>query len=357
MEAPQLSLLQQLREMSLSHRETQAKMEEREAQLQELQDTITELHQDISQKDHDKLWQLQQLHHLESRVKELTEEVQNSEETIAQLKQEMSVRTPSSLTREVSTDASGPSGTELLKAELSSRDATIERLRRDLLLSHQARDTQCAQLDVQEQRVCELLRELQERQLELQRGHGRLQQLHRERAAQESQAEQLRAQLSEVRGRLSLVEVENEALLGFKREQGAEVERLSAELSSMRAAQELERAETAEAQRRCGELQAKLDLTCTQLQESQRTTQEAARKAQEDSQELQWELKSLKSQLDSVNQQVGSSPLCCPIALCYRTAQSTYSTCFYTQRHPYKQPQKPTVLGRCPLHPSTCFCT
>ena len=54
------------------------KVEEREAQIQELQDTITELHQDISQKDQDKLRQLQQLHHLESRVKELTEEVSHT---------------------------------------------------------------------------------------------------------------------------------------------------------------------------------------------------------------------------------------------------------------------------------------
>ena len=133
-------------------------------------------------------------------------------------------------------DASGLSGTELLKAELSSRDAVIQRLRQDLLMSHQARDTQCAQLDVQEQRVCELLRELQESQLELQRGHGRLQQLQREHAAQQSQEDQLRSQLSKVRGRLLRVEGGNEALLGFKREKEVEVERLSAELCSMRAA-------------------------------------------------------------------------------------------------------------------------
>lgn len=53
-------------------------VEEREAQIQELQDTITELHQDISQKDHDKPKQLQELHRLESRVKELTEEVSHN---------------------------------------------------------------------------------------------------------------------------------------------------------------------------------------------------------------------------------------------------------------------------------------
>lgn len=53
-------------------------VEEREAQIQELQDTITELHQEMSLKDQDKLGQLQQLVQLETRVKELTQEVVRS---------------------------------------------------------------------------------------------------------------------------------------------------------------------------------------------------------------------------------------------------------------------------------------
>jgi TolA-binding protein len=50
-------------------------VEEREAQVQELQDTITELHQEMTRKDQDKLTQLQELHQLESRVKQLTDQV------------------------------------------------------------------------------------------------------------------------------------------------------------------------------------------------------------------------------------------------------------------------------------------
>ena len=50
-------------------------VEEREAQVQALQDTITELHQEMTRKDQDKLTQLQELHQLESRVKQLTDQV------------------------------------------------------------------------------------------------------------------------------------------------------------------------------------------------------------------------------------------------------------------------------------------
>ncbi|GAA6073695.1 trichohyalin, partial [Tachysurus ichikawai] len=63
-------------------------VEEHEAQIQDLQDTITELHKEISLKDQDKLRQLQQLVQLESKVKELTQELQNSAQTITQLSHE-----------------------------------------------------------------------------------------------------------------------------------------------------------------------------------------------------------------------------------------------------------------------------
>lgn len=45
----------------------------------ELQETITELHKEMSLKDKDKLGQLQQLVQLETRVKELTQEVVGSQ--------------------------------------------------------------------------------------------------------------------------------------------------------------------------------------------------------------------------------------------------------------------------------------
>ncbi|RXN31820.1 polyamine-modulated factor 1-binding 1 isoform X1 [Labeo rohita] len=63
-------------------------VEEREALILELQDVITELHQEMSLKEQHELKQLQQLLQLETRVKELQEQVQGSEETIAQLRLE-----------------------------------------------------------------------------------------------------------------------------------------------------------------------------------------------------------------------------------------------------------------------------
>ncbi|XP_029577364.1 trichohyalin-like [Salmo trutta] len=113
-------------------------------------------------------------------------------------------------------------GRELLKTELSRWDATIQRLQRDVLLSHQARDSQSAQLDVHGQRISQLQTELQERQLELQRGHSRREQQQRDLQTQTQQAEELHTQLAEVKGRLVQVEGENVALMGYKLELRAE---------------------------------------------------------------------------------------------------------------------------------------
>ncbi|XP_067257321.1 polyamine-modulated factor 1-binding protein 1 [Chanodichthys erythropterus] len=70
-------------------------VEEREALILELQDVITELHQEMSLKEQHELLQLQQLLQLEARVKELQEQVQGSEETIAQLRLELAERAQS----------------------------------------------------------------------------------------------------------------------------------------------------------------------------------------------------------------------------------------------------------------------
>nr|XP_055069117.1 trichohyalin isoform X4 [Misgurnus anguillicaudatus] len=94
----------------------------------------------------------------------------------------------------MSTDLKALRGTELLKTELSRRDANIQRLQQDLLLSHQARDTQSVQLDVQEQRLWGLQRELQESQQELQRERNRNQQLHKELQDAKQQDQKLQAQ-------------------------------------------------------------------------------------------------------------------------------------------------------------------
>ncbi|KAK2914340.1 hypothetical protein Q8A67_002739 [Cirrhinus molitorella] len=179
-------------------------VEEREALILELQDVITELHQEMSLKEQHELQQLQQLLQLEAKVKELQEQVQGSEGTKAQLRLELAERAESNsaMLNVASTDLTALRGTELLKTELSRRDASVQRLRQDLLLSHQARDAQSVQLDVQEQRLWDLQRELQESQQELQRGHERNQQLHRQlqdaRKQDQAQAEQIQRLEEEV---------------------------------------------------------------------------------------------------------------------------------------------------------------
>uniref|UniRef100_A0A8C2BNB4 Polyamine-modulated factor 1-binding protein 1 n=1 Tax=Cyprinus carpio TaxID=7962 RepID=A0A8C2BNB4_CYPCA len=176
------------------------KVEEREALILELQDVITELHQEMSLKEQHELQQLQELLQLEARVKELQEQVQGSEEYIAQLRLELAEKAESSSTtlNVASTDLTALRGTELLKSELSRRDASIQRLRQDLLHSHQARDAQSVQLDVQEQRLWDLQRQLQESQQELQRGHDRKQQLLRQLRDARKQDLELQAQAEQI---------------------------------------------------------------------------------------------------------------------------------------------------------------
>uniref|UniRef100_A0A4W5MVQ3 Uncharacterized protein n=1 Tax=Hucho hucho TaxID=62062 RepID=A0A4W5MVQ3_9TELE len=272
------ALLQHLKEACLFQQEAQVKVEEREAQVQELQDTITELHQEMTRKDQDKLTQLQELHQLESRVKQLTDQGSTTD------------LTGSSPVPHLTEQRSR----ELLKTELSRRDATIQRLRRDVLLSHQARDSQSAQLDVHGQRISQLQTELQESQLELQRGHSRREQQQRDLQTQTHQAEELHTQLAEVKGRLVQVEGENEALMGYKLEQGAEVERLAAVVCSLQSSARVrEGTESAQAERRCVDLEGELTETRAQLTECQDRLQDARRRLQDRSAEVQWLQRSL----------------------------------------------------------------
>nr|XP_023850829.1 leucine zipper putative tumor suppressor 1-like [Salvelinus alpinus] len=154
--------------------------------------------------------------------------------------------------------------------------------RRDVLLSHQARDSQSAQLDVHGQRISQLQTELQESQLELQRGHSRREQQQRDLQTQTQQAEELHTQLAEVKGRLVQVEGENEALMGYKREQGAEVERLAVVVCSLQSsARDREGTESAQAEWRCVDLEGELTETRAQLTECQDRLQEARRRVQQ----------------------------------------------------------------------------
>ncbi|KAF5901293.1 polyamine-modulated factor 1-binding protein 1 isoform X1, partial [Clarias magur] len=295
-------LLQQLRKLSLSEQEAKMKVEEREAQIQQLQDTITELHQEMSLKDQDKLGQLQQLVLLETRVKELTQELQKSAQTIAQLRHEAreNLASNSVFHREMSSDQTAAQGLELLKSELAHRDASIRKLQRDLLASHQARDTQSAQLDVQEQRLWELQRELQEKQQELQRGHQRLQQLSTELQSTSRNAHELQGQLREARTRLVQVEAENEALLGYKRLRTSEEEKLSDDLSSTQRGAEEEQ----DSQRKIRELEEELSATRTRLGDCQDGAQEDQKRLEEQIHQLQQEVSRLNLQHRCINQQL-----------------------------------------------------
>ncbi|XP_048042032.1 trichohyalin isoform X2 [Megalobrama amblycephala] len=303
MEASQ-DVVQEQPEESLSDQSTNAKVEEREALILELQDVITELHQEMSLKEQHELLQLQQLLQLEARVKELQEQVQGSEETIAQLRLELAERAQSNsgMLNVASTDLTALRGTQLLKTELSRRDVSIQRLRQDLLLSHQARDAQSVQLDVQEQRLWDLQRELQESQQELQRGHDYNQQLYGQLQDARKQDQELKAQLSEVKGNLVKVQVENEALLEIKRHQATEVDRVSAELSLVRSTVLQKCKEAQEAKKNCHELEDELSVVRAHLSRCQEGKQDAKNRAEL----IQWledEVSRLKSQHSSVCQQ------------------------------------------------------
>ncbi|XP_048042033.1 trichohyalin isoform X3 [Megalobrama amblycephala] len=275
MEASQ-DVVQEQPEESLSDQSTNAKVEEREALILELQDVITELHQEMSLKEQHELLQLQQLLQLEARVKELQEQVQGSEETIAQLRLELAERAQSNsgMLNVASTDLTALRGTQLLKTEL----------------------------DVQEQRLWDLQRELQESQQELQRGHDYNQQLYGQLQDARKQDQELKAQLSEVKGNLVKVQVENEALLEIKRHQATEVDRVSAELSLVRSTVLQKCKEAQEAKKNCHELEDELSVVRAHLSRCQEGKQDAKNRAEL----IQWledEVSRLKSQHSSVCQQ------------------------------------------------------
>ncbi|XP_076851469.1 uncharacterized protein LOC143502693, partial [Brachyhypopomus gauderio] len=178
----------------------------------------------------------------------------------------------------VSSDLAVARGIELLKSELSCRDASVRRLQRDLLVSHQARDSQSAQLDVQGQKLWEAQRQLDESRQEVQRGQHRVQQLSRELQDSTRLTQDLQAQ----------------------------VERLNAERCSMRTAapQQSSEEEVQEIKGRSWELEAELYATQSQLGRHQDGTQDTCRGADEQIQQLQEEVTRLKVELSCVSQQM-----------------------------------------------------
>ncbi|XP_056610698.1 polyamine-modulated factor 1-binding protein 1 isoform X2 [Triplophysa dalaica] len=146
---PSQDILKEQLEKSVSDQGAKAKAEERDDLILELQNAITDLHQEMSLKEQQELHKLQHLLQLETRVKELQEQTQSSEETIAQLRQELHKRIES--------------------------NSALENV-----------------LDVQEQRLWDLQRELRESRQEHQRQHSRNQQL-REDARQQDETLQAQA--------------------------------------------------------------------------------------------------------------------------------------------------------------------
>ncbi|RXM34295.1 hypothetical protein EOD39_4852 [Acipenser ruthenus] len=223
--------------------------------------------------------------------------VWHSEETISQLRRELlefgSATCSGALVLSVSDaqafsfqELQGTSfrGTELLKSELARRDAAIQNLQKDVLLSHQALSAEVISIaECKEQRISRLQTELQESQAELQHGQGRIQQLNRDLQTTGQQCEELRTQLTEVKEQLARGEEENEALRNCKLELTAEVdmedkqragqvERLSATVCSMN--QEVgERGGvlTGQADQQCQELESQLSETRVQLRQCQDT--------------------------------------------------------------------------------------
>uniref|UniRef100_A0A3B3R881 Myosin heavy chain, skeletal muscle-like n=1 Tax=Paramormyrops kingsleyae TaxID=1676925 RepID=A0A3B3R881_9TELE len=242
-------------------------MDKREAEIQTLQDTITELHHELSLKDQENLRQMQELHRFESKVKEVNADGTHLSPTPTQ---PFAVRD------------------KRLLSELVQRDGTIQKLRNDVLLQLEARDSQSAQLDIQEQRITQLQTELQESQLEQQRKQSRIQQLQRDLLASERQTEDLHAQLSEVKGHLVKVEGENDALRCYKLDLSVEVERLTGEVCTLQArAQEKHSTEAKLTEQKCLDLQRELEEVQGRLSECQGRAQDATRELQEKNAELQ----------------------------------------------------------------------
>ncbi|KAI7814060.1 putative polyamine-modulated factor 1-binding protein 1 [Triplophysa rosa] len=105
--------------------------------------------------------------------------------------------------------------------QLSRRDSNIQRLQQDLLLSHQARDAQSAQLDVQEQRLWDLQRELRESRQERQRQHSRNQQL-REDARQQDETLQAQVRVQRLEDELSRLKFQHSSVSQQLQEQRSE---------------------------------------------------------------------------------------------------------------------------------------
>ncbi|XP_048829216.1 polyamine-modulated factor 1-binding protein 1 isoform X2 [Brienomyrus brachyistius] len=248
-------------------RNSQKALQMDEREIQTLQDTITELHHELSLKDQENLRQMQELHRFESKVKEVNADGTHLSPTPTQ---PFSVRDKRFL------------------SELVQRDGIIQKLRNDVLLQLQARDSQSAQLDIQEQRITQLQTELQESQLEQQRRQSRIQQLQRDLLASERQTEDLRAQLSEVKGHLVTVEGENDALKCYKLDLSVEVERLTGEVCTLQAtAQGKHSTEARLTKQKYLDLQRELEEVQGRLSECQGRAQDATRELQERNAELQ----------------------------------------------------------------------
>ncbi|XP_048462020.1 golgin subfamily A member 3-like [Rhincodon typus] len=215
------NLQSQLREAVYLQQQSKYEIIDKEQKIQDLQDTITELHNEMAIKDSENLNQLQDIHHLESKVKALKQELWRSEESFTQLKKDLEeVRLgPNSGLKDTYLGCSHTTvqenqtqsfrATSLLKTELERRDGTILNLRKEVLLLQEKRDGLTTELDVQERRIYHLQAELREGEAKLEQKQSCLQQLKEEldttkklhKDAQE-QAEETKLQLEGVQAEL-----------------------------------------------------------------------------------------------------------------------------------------------------------
>ncbi|GCB70005.1 hypothetical protein scyTo_0008486, partial [Scyliorhinus torazame] len=186
------SLQSQLREAVYLQQQSKYEVVDKQQKIQELQETITELHNEMAVKDSENLNQLQDIHHLESKVKALKQEIWRSEESFNQLKRDVEeVRLGSSSGSRDKYLGSPHSTLQenqiqsfrancLLKSELERRDGTILNLRKEVLLLQEKRDGLTTELDVQERRIYHLQTELREGEAKLEQKQSCLQQLKEE---------------------------------------------------------------------------------------------------------------------------------------------------------------------------------
>ncbi|XP_069757408.1 polyamine-modulated factor 1-binding protein 1 isoform X3 [Narcine bancroftii] len=253
------NLQTQLQEAVCQHQLSKYEVVDKEQKNQKLQDIITELHNEMAMKDMENMNQLQNIHHLESKIKALKQ-----------------LGSPHSTQRNqnVSFEANN-----LLKIELERRNGTILHLRKEVLLLQEKRDGLTAELDVQERRIYHLQGELREGEAKLEQKQSCLQQLKEELEATKKLHNKVQKQCAEIKEFLVQVEGENKTLKAHELEHRTEIAKLTATIQDLElCSQNTKSALAAKAEKTSKELvsikeelEEKLSETQAQLSEKEQT--------------------------------------------------------------------------------------